>query len=73
MALTALGAKLVLSDSDVPPNGQGCFLPDTLKLLSGSELENLEATLATSARQDKLTEWFRQQAKDHDIFRRETP
>ena len=56
MALTALGAKLVLSDSDVPPHGQGCFLPDTQKLLSGSELVNLEATLATSAGHNKLTE-----------------
>ncbi len=69
ITLTALGAKLVLSDSDVPPHGQGFFLRDTQKLPSGSELENLEATLATSARQHKLTEWFRQQAQDHGIFR----
>ncbi len=42
--------------------------PDTKNLLSGSELENMEATLATSTRQYTLTEWLRQQAKDHDIF-----
>jgi hypothetical protein len=33
------------------------------------ELENLEATLATAARHHKRTEWFRQQARYHVIFR----